>query len=176
MQTLTQLQQQNWYRYLDARQQALVMTSAQLLTQAQGFDPPLPDYSYLVFPVSKAYEGFLKKFLLDLNLISKRAYVDRHFRIGRSLNPDVRKNQRDEYWLYDDVERQCGQETARLLWNAWLECRNQIFHYFPDKPRLLDLAAAISRLELLENAMEAAVDCLEQNYKLKVPNSKQNSN
>ena len=105
---------------------------------------------------------FLKNFLLDLNLVSERACYDKHFRIGRSLNPDVRQNQRDEFWLYDDVSRKCGKEVARLLWEAWLKCRNQVFHYFPDKPQLLNLETAISRLKLLEEAMEAAVNCLKQ--------------
>ena len=162
MQTLTDLDNKNWFFYLSDPQKLLFQTVAKLLAQAKNSDQLLADYSYLIFPAAKAYEGFLKNFLLDLNLVSERACYDKHFRIGRSLNPDVRQNQRDEFWLYDDVSRKCGKEVARLLWEAWLKCRNQVFHYFPDKPQLLNLETAISRLKLLEEAMEAAVNCLKQ--------------
>ena len=134
------LQTTGWYMYLTPWQRELVDTSAQLLEilapTSPSFNqvaaPVLADYGFLVFPLAKAYEGFLKKYFLNLNLITPDMYNSRKFRIGRAFNPDVNNNQKNELWLFDDVSRSCGQETARQLWEAWLSGRNQVFHYFPD--------------------------------------------
>lgn len=119
----------------------------------------LRDFAFVVFPAGRAYEGFLKTYLYRAHLITKAHYLGKHFRIGRSLNPDLPLRFRDEQWIYDDVARMCSPEVARLLWDAWLRGRNHLFHYRPDERELLSLADARKRIELLIEAMEAAIRC-----------------
>lgn len=148
-----------WFQYLARELQALVESSFILQQRAGEIEPALTDYSYVVFPFSKAYEGFLKQLFLDLHLIDSPIYADTFFRIGRALNPDVRPQQRDQHWLFDDILRLCGKETADLLWEAWLECRNHIFHYFPGRHQLINLEQARSCQDMLVAAMKAGVAC-----------------
>jgi len=56
----------------------------------------ISDYSFLVFPFAKAYEGFLKRFFLDMKLISKDEYYSDDIRIGRILNPNYIKEKSKE--------------------------------------------------------------------------------
>lgn len=152
----------NWYTYLTAWQKQLVEVAEDLVKQFQAEKDGLADYSFLVFPMSKAYEGFLKKFLFDLNLIDQHTYEGRRFRIGRALNPDVSRQQRDQYWLYDDVARLCSPKTAREIWTTWLECRNRVFHYFPKDDGLLTFDQAVAKIEKVSQAMSMAVACYRQ--------------
>ena len=128
-----------WFDYLSGDLKVLAETTFILLEQAQNQHPDLLDYSYIIFPLSKAYEGYLKQLLLDLNLINGDTFYDKHFRLGRALNPDIRQNQRDEFWLYDDVAKVCGHELSRRFWNAWLDFRNGVFHFFPKKSSFYSL-------------------------------------
>ena len=109
--------------------------------------------------MSKAYEGFIKLYLLEMNLISRKVFEGKRFRIGRALNPDVRKDQRDKYWLYDDIERACGKQTIQELWTTWLQCRNQVFHYFPMKPQKMSLSVTFDRLNQIDESITAAFQC-----------------
>ncbi len=152
---------ENWYSYLTDWQRQLVDTTSKLIKQQENNNDYFVDYSFIVFPMAKAYEGFLKKFFLDLRLISVETYEGRRFRIGRALNPDVSYNQRDKYWIYDDVSRYCNGNVARQLWDAWLHCRNRVFHFFPKDQGLLSLADAKSKVEELNLAMREAVACLQ---------------
>lgn len=151
--------EQNWYFYLTDWQVQLVEVTSQLVEQHQSNHEKLADYSFLVFPMAKAYEGFLKKFFLDLKLIDRETYEGRRFRIGRALNPDVSTNQRDKHWLYSSLEEICSADTARQLWDGWLHCRNRVFHFFPKDKGLLTYEQAVERIEELNSAMGAAVEC-----------------
>ncbi len=151
--------QENWYSYLTDWQVQLIEVTAKLAEQHQSDQEELEDYSFLVFPMAKAYEGFLKKFFLDLKLIDRDTYEGRRFRIGRALNPDVSFNQRDKYWVYSSLEDICSPETARRLWDGWLHCRNKVFHFFPKDQGLLTYQQAVEKIEELNLAMGAAVEC-----------------
>jgi hypothetical protein len=122
-------------------------------------DSLLTDYSFIIFPIAKAYEDFLKQYLFDLGLISQKTYEGKRFRLGRALNPDIRDNQRDEFWLFDDVSSMCGEELSRSLWETWLECRNRVFHYFPAKNVKLSLTAVTTHLQLLDETISNAHQC-----------------
>lgn len=148
-----------WFSQLPKEQQELVELTIVLYEREQKLDTTLVDYSFILFPVAKAYEGFLKHYLFELDLISEKTFEGRRFRIGRALNPDIRENQRDEFWLYDNVAQMCGDETARALWETWLECRNRIFHYFPSKNIRLDLTAVETHLSLLDETITSAYQC-----------------
>jgi len=149
----------SWFAILPPNQQELHRLSMFLYNREASAEYQLSDYSFVIFPISKAYEGFLKLYLLEMNLISRTVFEGKQFRIGRALNPDVRKDQRDKYWLYDDVERACGKETAQILWQTWLQCRNQVFHYFPMKPFKMSLPVAYERLTQIDESITAAFAC-----------------
>ncbi|MBD3279508.1 MAG: hypothetical protein GF390_02230 [Candidatus Pacebacteria bacterium] len=155
------LAQQAWFQYLTSWQQKLVRQAHQLLVREQENQTLYDDYSFIVFPMAKAYEGFLKKLLFDQGLITQHVYEGKRFRIGRALNPDIREHQRDKWWLYDNVERKCGSKTARFLWETWLACRNRVFHFFPKAKASLELSEASQRLQMMRDAMRQAVACLE---------------
>lgn len=150
-----------WYHYLTRGQQVLVDTSLDLSKRRQQL-LDLKDYSFIVFPMAKAYEGFLKKVLFDLYLIDQVTYQGRRFRIGRALNPDVRAHQRDEQWLYDDLSQRFGADLTRQLWDTWLKCRNRIFHFFPDKEQYLSLQEAEAHLLMMVEVMSLIVANLEK--------------
>ncbi len=149
----------NWLTYLTDWQIQLIEVTDHLIQEYDKQQDSLEDYSFLVFPMSKAYEGFLKKFLYDLSLIDQATYEGHRFRIGRALNPDVAKEQRDEYWLYDNIVKICSLETARQLWKAWLKCRNRVFHFFPKDKGLLTYEQALSKIDLVSRAMSVATKC-----------------
>lgn len=131
-------------------------------TCQQLSDEPTLDYSFVVFPAAKAYEGFLKRYLYESGLIERKVYLSRRFRIGRALNPDIARAHRDKHWHYDDLTRLCGETTARQMWQAWLECRNHLFHFFPDEAHHaseITCDEARARLDQLAQAVQAAQAC-----------------
>ncbi len=155
-------QQTIWYSYLDSQQKDLVDVSFALL-QKKNLLTDLKDFSFLVFPMSKAYEGFLKKVFYDLQLISKDTYQGRRFRIGRAFNPDIREYQRDEDWLYDDVERKFGKDVARQLWETWLQCRNRVFHFFIAERQTLSFDEAVVKIRMITNSIQLVAEQLQKN-------------
>ncbi len=148
-----------WYLYLDPTQKELVKLSLQLYEREKQQQHGYADYSFVLFPLSKAYEGFLKKYLFDSGLISLKTYEGTRFRIGRALNPDINPNQHDDRWLFDDLAKVCGADVSRQIWDAWLKCRNRVFHFFPKEEGLLPLDEIGRRMQLLIAAMEAAIAC-----------------
>lgn len=147
------------YRSLAPELQELLRIAVSLYTRERRQGPQFPDYSFVVFPLAKAYEGFLKQYLFELHLLTTEQYHDKRFRIGRALNPDLRNHQRDEQWLYDDIVRLCSPEIGRTLWDTWLHCRNRIFHFFPTANQRLSLEKAGEYLVLIYTAMSDARSC-----------------
>lgn len=158
---LSELEYLSWYTYLSSKQRQLIETSLVLLDQArQHVDSQVSDYSYLVFPTAKAYEGFIKRYFHQMGLISEEDYTDKYFRIGRALNPDIRPRFRDKSWLYDNIAQQCGSQIARQLWETWLAARNRLFHYFPgNNTQMISLVRAEHLLEQVFDAMNQAIIC-----------------
>lgn len=117
----------------------------------------LNDYSFIIFPLAKAYEGYLKIFFFQTGILQKDVYHARNFRIGRSFNPDLVPRLRDELWLYDDVARMCGEDVARELWQIWLDARNHLFHFFPGDRYVLTLKDANNLLHRVLDAMALAL-------------------
>ena len=117
---------------------------------ADGFS----DYSFLVAPFAKAYEGFLKVFFLKLSLISEKQYNSDRFRVGKVLNPAL---QNKKWSVYRKLkEKQGGEELAERLWQAWKNGRNLIFHYFPHNLHRLTLEQAEQRIAGITTAMKEA--------------------
>ena len=155
---------QAWFLYLDEPQKRLVDLAEELWHREKLLKSQLSDYGFVVFPMAKAYEGFLKKFLYDMNLISQTEFESKHFRIGRALNPNLKDYLQDEKWVYDDVARVCGPKLAQDLWQTWTECRNRLFHYYYQGRKQEDVSGvsldeAGKRLDQLALAMQRAVSC-----------------
>lgn len=147
----------NWWKYLDEAMKDLVEESYLLLEREEKLNENLHDYSFVVFPMAKAYEGFLKKLIFDLGFIKKRQYLGDRFRIGRSLNPSLPKRYQWD-WVYDKLAKLCGGDVVPLkMWQAWKNARNKVFHFFPDHHEFVSLPRARELIEEIEGVMELAL-------------------
>jgi len=113
------------------------------------------DYSFLVAPFAKGYEGFLKSFFLKLGLISEKQYYSDRFRVGKVLNPNLRHKKWSVYKKLENLGK-TGERVADHLWKAWRQGRNQVFHYFPHNLNRLTLAEAEKRINAILAAMQEA--------------------
>lgn len=123
------------------------------------------DFSYLVFPFAKLYEGFLKDVLLDLGIISEREYDSHHYRIGKALSPNLIRRLGPRS-AYGQLAKRFGEGLTRTLWHAWKEGRNLVFHYYPHNLKALTRAQAIDLTRMIVGAMEEAVRVTEVKNKV----------
>jgi hypothetical protein len=123
---------------------------------ARHTDEPPTDFSYIVFPFAKLYEGFLKKVFLDIGIIDERDYHSDHFRIGKVLSPNLAR-QLGSRSAYGEISTRYSTELAARLWHTWKEGRNMVFHYFPHNFRCLTRAQAIELVNTLTNTMAESV-------------------
>ena len=146
----------NWWNYLDEPMKDLVQQSYTLLEgfRIQNSRSNYHDYSFIVFPMAKAYEGFLKKVFLDLKFINTRQYRGDRFRIGRALNPNLPKRYRWD-WVWGKMVTFCGgEELPTQMWEVWKKARNRIFHYFPEHQEFVTLAGASELVAEITRIME----------------------
>ncbi len=152
-----------WWDYLDHDLQELLLQAFDLLRVSSTLDS-YRDYSFIVFPASKAYEGFLKKIFLDMGFITREDYDGTRFRIGKALNPSLEREARNGQWVYEKLEHYCnGKDLPDLLWTTWKECRNAVFHWFPKDARALTRDEAGERL----NRVIYAIDSVFRECKIK---------
>jgi hypothetical protein len=144
-----------FWQYLSEGQKGLIEEGLYLLEDTKNHrDARITDYSYLVFPFAKAYEGFLKKLFLDIGFISQSEYEGDHFRIGKALNPHLEKRLR-KWSVYDKIVERCGnRQLADMLWNVWRRGRNQVFHYFAHNFKALTLSEAEEIIDHILSVME----------------------
>ncbi len=146
-----------WFQALPGVQQELIKESYHLLMDAKNHQFTLYDYAYVVMPAAKAYEGFVKDLIYKLGLISAKRYQGERFRVGRALNPEYARYNPDGFEaLYDDLSKLCQYQIAKDLWETWLRCRNQVFHYFIKGNQSLSLNEAEKRLIMILNTVESA--------------------
>ena len=155
------LQNYRWWEYLDGSQRDGLVSSFSLLKREEiNRTQGVSEFSFIVFPAAKAYEGFLKKFLFDLGFISKFQYEGDRFRIGRALNPNLEENFRHES-VYDKLKEYCGGESLPdKLWKTWKNCRNLLFHWWPGDDNAITLEEAGRRIWEMVGAIAAAfIEC-----------------
>lgn len=153
------LKKKKWWSYLEEGIQELLLESQMLLSDARKWDGRFHDYSFVVFPAAKAYEGFLKKLFLDLGFISKEEYSGKRFRIGKALNPSLEKGYREKEGVYDKTVDFCGgRKLADRLWLTWKNCRNLLFHWFPDEKNAITLEEAKERVGEIIATIDMAVE------------------
>lgn len=107
------------------------------------------DYSFLVFPAAKAYEGFLKKLFLDLNFITREDYYGKRFRVGKALNPALEKRYWNESVYQKIVALKGNNYLAEKLWETWRLGRNLVFHWFPNEKNALSYEEGVKRIEMI---------------------------
>lgn len=126
------------------------------------------DYSFVVFPFAKTFEGFLKKIFLDAGYISRQDYLSRHFRIGKVMSPRLKHKLRKKS-VYARICEDVGCELSEEIWNTWTFARNQVFHFFPENVRSLTLNEAEVLIESIISTMERVVmDIQVQNVRSKL--------
>lgn len=123
---------------------------------AQHTDQEPTDYSYLVFPFAKLYEGFLKDTFVHLGVITNQDYTSTRFRIGRVLNPNIQRMLRGKS-VFAQLKNRYGETLPELLWEAWKQGRNLVFHYFPSHVRMLSREEAIATIDRITHAMRELV-------------------
>ena len=145
--------------YVPGEVQGLLEDGEHLLVEGNVYSGKVSDYSYMVFPFAKAYEGFLKRLFLDLDLINEEDFYGESIRIGRILNPIFKDK---DYSVYTKLERygKQGEEAAEKLWSIWREGRNQVFHYFPHNFRRLSESEAENIIKKFIDAMNSSVELL----------------
>jgi hypothetical protein len=163
-----QLEKKSWWGYIEEDLQELLVSSEFLVNVVKGWGGDLPggkqvfhDYSFVVFPAAKAYEGFLKKMFLDLKFITEEDYYGKKFRIGKALNPYIDKKYKNRNSVYDKLVNFCeslpaqtGKDLADTLWDAWVQGRNLVFHWFPNEKRAVSFVDAQSKISIIINAMD----------------------
>lgn len=144
------------WNYLPVEIQGLINDGEILFDHANEHISDISDYSYLVFPFAKAYEGFLKKLFLDLNLIREDQYYGDDIRIGRILNPHFISEQEN---VFNKICSYAGNGTdvAMMMWRAWKNGRNQVFHYFPHNFRRLTFDDASKIINEVVEAMKKGI-------------------
>ena len=153
-----QFKSEAWYQFLDEGMADLVKQAYSLLDKFKV--PEYHDYSFIVFPMAKAYEGFLKKWFFAGGFINEYQYKSDHFRIGKDLNPSLPARFKNDGYVYDKIVASCPDpHLADTLWLAWKQSRNLTFHYFPHHRYFLTLPEARPRLNQLAAAMTAAISC-----------------
>jgi hypothetical protein len=147
------------WRYLTPEIKGLISDGEAVLGMAERYksDPEITDYSFIVFSFAKAYEGFLKKFLLDSGLIKEGEYYGDDLRIGRVLNPHYISQKGNIFSKICDRSKG-GREFSTNLWRMWKRGRNTVFHYFPHNFRKLEYEEALKISEELIEAMERTLN------------------
>ena len=102
------------------------------------------DYSFVVFPFAKAFEGFLKQEFLNAGFITQADYTSTHFRLGKVMSPNLarRLGNRSVYHKVCATTGWC--ELADEIWETWKLGRNEVFHYFPHNLKSLNLTEAVA--------------------------------
>lgn len=146
------------WQYLSSDMRELVRDGEFLVEDSlYHHDADPTDYSYLVFPFAKLYEGFLKKLFWDVGIISDMDYRSDHFRIGKALSPNM-ASILGPHSAYKLISDRYGVELAARLWHTWKEGRNLVFHYFPHNYRSLTRLSAVELVNQLVGSMREAVE------------------
>lgn len=158
---MDELKNKIWWTGMDEGVKDLLFQSLTLIGKVSSWAEKFDDYSFIVFPAAKAYEGFLKKVFLDQGFISKDDYFGKHFRIGKALNPSLEPKYRSES-VYDKVIQFCGNDNvlADTMWDTWKNCRNMIFHFFPNEKNAISFEESKEKVdEIISTMSKVASGC-----------------
>ncbi len=156
---LTLIYEQPIWQYFSDTQRDLIREGNYLMefVEKQGYQ--FKDYSFLVFPYAKAYEGFLKQIFLDMRFISHLDYISDHYRIGKFLSPHL-VHKLEGRSVYMKLMYAVDEAFARKLWETWRNGRNQVFHYYPHNIKRLTFQDADKMNNTILNTMLDSYDSL----------------
>ncbi len=148
------------WEYLSQTQRDLIDEGQYLMNEViQDHAYRFKDYSFLIFPFAKSYEGFLKQLFKDVGFISHLDYISDHLRLGKLLSPYLITRLGDKS-LYEKIRINGSRELAETIWKTWKLGRNEIFHYFPHNVRAVTFDEANSTVGNLLETMEIAYAAL----------------
>lgn len=148
----------NWsfWNYLSQSQKDLLIEGQYLMNDIiKDHAYHFKDYSFLVFPFAKAYEGYLKQLFRDIKFISHLDYISDHFRLGKMMSPNL-VNKLGDRSLYIQISNKVDKELADKIWLAWKTGRNSIFHYFPHNLKAISFLESQEIIEIILKTMEEA--------------------
>ncbi len=149
-----------FWEYLSQPQKDLLQEGeylAQNIIKQQTYQ--FKDYSFLIFPYAKAYEGFLKELFKDIDFISHLDYISDHLRLGKLMSPNL-AGRLGERSLYKKIGEKASVELADKIWQTWKGGRNQIFHYFPHNLKAVSFDEAEKIITQIVSTMEEAYSTL----------------
>ncbi|MCL4363720.1 hypothetical protein M1328_00605 [Patescibacteria group bacterium] len=152
------LRTSDFWQYLSQNQKDLIKEGQYLMNdiiKEQVYQ--FKDYSFLVFPFAKAYEGFLKQLFKDAKMISHLDYISDHLRLGKLMSPNLIGRLGDRS-LYTKIEEKAGKDLADKIWNTWRGGRNQIFHYFPHNIKAISFDEAGKIVNEIIDTMQEAYE------------------
>ena len=149
-----------FWKYLTQTQKDLILEGQHLMNNIiKDNTYHFKDYSFLIFPYAKSYEGFLKKIFYDIRFITHTDYISNHLRIGKIMSPNLIGRLRNKS-MYKKVRDSAGEELARKIWLTWKVGRNQIFHYFPDNNKAPTFKEAEDIITMIVKTMEETFEKL----------------
>jgi hypothetical protein len=148
--------------YLSQTQKDLINEGQYLMNEViQDHAYRFKDYSFLIFPFAKAYEGFLKQLFKDVGFMSHLDYISDHLRLGKLLSPHLVMKLGDKS-LFEKIRINGSRELAETIWKTWKLGRNEIFHYFPHNIRGVTFDEANHTVSNIIETMEIAYSQLGQ--------------
>ena len=149
------------WNYFSTTQKDLIQEGNYLLSITEEKSYKFKDFSFLVFPYAKAYEGFLKQLFLDVGFITHLDYISNHYRIGKYLSPHLIQRLGDRS-IYTQIVHVASEELARDMWEVWKTGRNEVFHYYPHNIKRLTFEEAKTMNEDFLHTMSKAYDELKK--------------
>jgi len=144
------------WEYLSQTQRDLIDEGQYLMNEViQDHAYRFKDYSFLIFPFAKTYEGFLKQLFKDVGFMSHLDYISDHLRLGKLLSPHLIMKLGDKS-LYEKIRINGSRELAETIWKTWKLGRNEIFHYFPHNIRAVTFDEANRVVGNILETMEIA--------------------
>jgi len=151
-----------WWDYIHEDLRELLNQSVLLISifaNGKYDDEKFHDFSFVVFPAAKAYEGYLKTLFKDLNFINETDFYSKRFRIGRALNPALEKDLRENESVYDKLANYCrSKDLPNTLWETWKNGRNILFHWFPNETNAISYDEAAKTVNQILDAMDLAFE------------------
>lgn len=154
------------WEYLSPHQKDLLITGEHLKEYVLSLpDRPYSDYSFIVFPYAKAYEGFLKQLFLDIDYITEEEYESDFLRLGKLLSPNGSNgvgngNGNGTASLYNRIRDEATSDLAKKIWQTWKRGRNELFHYFPHNYKQATLEEALEIIDNIKEAMQITFNML----------------
>lgn len=150
------LEKKPLWQYFSQTQKDLILEGQYIMHEIiEDHAYQFKDYSFLIFPFAKTYEGFLKQLFKDIGFISHLDYISDHLRLGKLLSPHLLVKLGDRS-LYRKIQEYGGEELASRIWKSWKLGRNVIFHYFPHNLKAVSFSEAGTIIDELLSTMEDA--------------------